>query len=144
MSEIVIGNNKEWKSHSKLSKSVNRYFVGTAHSNLISMIQYKARESDIKVSVTEESYTSKCDALATEELKQHSKYLGSRVKRGLFQSSVGKLINADVNGAINIIRKIAANDVISNGSNRTLWNEGCWLQPYVWSNLNIKGIYEFE
>ena len=54
----------------------------------------------------EESYTSKCDALALEEVCKHENYLGKRVKRGLFRSSVGKIINADQNGALNILRKV--------------------------------------
>lgn len=47
----------------------------------------------------------KCDSLAFEKIGKHDSYLGRRKKRGLFQSSVGKLINADVNGALNIMRK---------------------------------------
>ena len=41
-----------------------------------------------------------------EEIKKHETYLGKRVKRGLFQFSIGKLINADVNGSLNILRKV--------------------------------------
>jgi len=59
----------------------------------------------ITVKFTEESYTSKCDSLALEEMKRHKKYLGKRISRGLFSSSKKKLINADLNGAINIMRK---------------------------------------
>jgi putative transposase len=58
------------------------------------------------VELTEESYTSKCDALALETIQKQESYLGKRVKRGLFKSSVGKIINADINGAINIARKV--------------------------------------
>ena len=54
----------------------------------------------------EESYTSKCDALALEKIGKHETYLGRRVKRGLFCSSTGKVINADQNGALNILRKV--------------------------------------
>ena len=46
---------------------------------------------------TEESYTSKVDHLAGEKMCKHEKYLGKRVKRGLFKSSTGKIINADEN-----------------------------------------------
>ena len=60
----------------------------------------------INIIIHEESYTSKCDALAREEIKKHETYLGKRVKRGLLQSSIGKLINADVNGSLNILRKV--------------------------------------
>ena len=44
-----------------------------------------------------------------EPIKKHSKYLGKRIKRGLFKSSTGKLINSDVNGAFNILRKEVSN-----------------------------------
>ena len=53
----------------------------------------------------EESHTSKCDSLAFEEVKHHTKYKGSRIKRGLFLSSLGKVLNADINGALNVLRK---------------------------------------
>ena len=59
-----------------------------------------------EVHVTEESYTSKVDHLAFEPLEKHESYVGKRMKRGLFQSSTGKLLNADVNGAIGIGRKV--------------------------------------
>ena len=55
--------------------------------------------------LTEESYTSVTDALSLESIEKHDTYLGERVKRGLFRSNTGKLINADLNGAINIMRK---------------------------------------
>ena len=52
-----------------------------------------------------EAYTSKCDSFGLEEICKHEEYLGDRKKRGLFSSSIHKLINADLNGAINILRK---------------------------------------
>ena len=51
-------------------------------------------------------YTSKCSCIDNEEVKHHDEYLGKRIKRGLFKSKDGILINADVNGAINIARKL--------------------------------------
>lgn len=54
---------------------------------------------------TEESYTSKCSFLDEEEIRKHLAYKGKRLRRGLFESSTGKLINADVNGSLNIGRK---------------------------------------
>ena len=55
----------------------------------------------------DEAYTSKADALALEPIGKKEEYWGRRVKRGLYQSSTGVLINADVNGALNILRKVA-------------------------------------
>lgn len=59
----------------------------------------------IKVQVQEESYTSKCSFLDNEKICKHRKYKGKRVKRGLFKTAKGILINADVNGAYNILKK---------------------------------------
>lgn len=63
--------------------------------------------------VNEESYTSKVDHLAFEKLGKHDVYLGERKKRGLFQSSIGKLLNADINGAIGIGRKVFDDSYVS-------------------------------
>ena len=60
--------------------------------------------------ITEESYTSKVDHFANEEMCKHEHYLGKRVKRGLFKSSTGKIVNADTNGAIGIILKLKVAD----------------------------------
>lgn len=69
------------------------------------MVSYKGELEGINVEITEESYTSKCSFLDNEVISKHSEYKGRRSKRGLFRSSTGKLINADINGAFNIIRK---------------------------------------
>ena len=73
------------------------------------MLTYKAQEQGIEIILTEESYTSKCSLLDHEPLEKREEYLGRRVKRGLFQSSDGRLINADINGAGNIMRKVVPN-----------------------------------
>ena len=76
---------------------------------MIQYLAYKAKSLGISTVEHEESYTSKCDSLALESVEKHSEYLGKRVKRGLFQSSTGKMINADINGALNIGRKGLSN-----------------------------------
>ena len=103
---IVIGLNKGWKQDINLGKKNNQKFVEIPFSKLIDKISYKGKLIGINVQTTEESYTSKVDHLAFETLKKHDVYLGKRNKRGLFQSSVNKLLNADVNGAIGIGRKV--------------------------------------
>jgi len=103
---IIIGQNKNWKQEINLGKKTNQKFTELPHSKVIDKIKYKAELFCINVEVTEESYTSKCDALALEPIKKHETYLGKRKKRGLFQSSIGKILNADANGAINIGRKV--------------------------------------
>ena len=103
---IVIGLNKGWKQDINLGKKNNQKFVEIPFSKLIDKISYKGKLIGINVQTTEESYTSKVDHLAFESLEKHDVYSGKRKKRGLFQSSVNKLLNADVNGAIGIGRKV--------------------------------------
>ena len=80
---------------------------------LVEKISYKCKLVGIDFQVHEESYTSKVDHLAFEKLGKHDVYLGKRKKRGLFQSSIGKLINADINGAIGIGRKVFGDSYVS-------------------------------
>ena len=72
----------------------------------------KAKLVGIDVKITEESYTSKVDHLAFESFEKHDIYLGKRKKRGLFQSSVNQLINADINGSIGIVRKVFGDSAV--------------------------------
>lgn len=108
---IVIGNNKDWKQHCNMGKRNNQNFVGIPFEKLISQIQYKAEELGIKFVITEESYTSKIDHYAGEEMCHHETYLGKRIQRGLFRSSTGKVLNADLNGAIGILRKVVGESI---------------------------------
>jgi putative transposase len=103
--KIVIGYNAGWKQRVNLGKRNNQNFVGVPFHQLVRKIQYKARLVGIEVTLQDESYTSKCSFLDDEEVKKHARYVGRRVKRGLFRSKNGTLINADVNAACNIIRK---------------------------------------
>lgn len=121
---IIIGKNKLWKNRINIGKKNNQKFVELPHAKLINKINYKAKLVGIKVVETEESYTSKCDALALEPIKKHTTYLGKRVKRGLFQSNVGKVINADINGAINIARKVIDDSLV-----KEIVNSGLVFNP---------------
>jgi len=111
---IVIGKNNSWKQEINIGKRNNQNFVSIPHSNLIKMIEYKAEEVEINVICHEEAHTSKCSFLDNEAIKHHDTYLGTRTKRGLFKTASGFLINADVNGALNIIKK-AIPKAFSNG-----------------------------
>lgn len=116
---IIIVLNKEWKQEINIGRRNNQHFVSIPHSKLIDKIMYKAKLLGIEVVTHEESYTSKIDHLAFEEMKYQDNYLGKRKRRGLFQSSIGKLINADINGAIGIARKVVGdsciNTIVSSG-----------------------------
>ena len=102
---IIIGHNKGWKQEVSMGKRNNQTFVSIPFNVLIEQIKYKAEEYGIQVFITEESYTSKIDHLALEPMEKRDIYLGKRICRGLFQSSCGKVLNADINGAIGILRK---------------------------------------
>jgi putative transposase len=93
----------------------NQKFVLVPHKQLLKYLEYKCKLVGIILICNEESYTSKCDGLALEPVKSHSKYLGKRVHRGLFKSSVGKFINADINGALNILRKVIGDTAFIRG-----------------------------
>ena len=73
------------------------------------IVKYKCELEGIKVLFNEESYTSKCSFLDLEPICKHDKYMGKRVKRGLFISRNGIKINADVNGSYNIMIKAIPN-----------------------------------
>ncbi|MHA2002000.1 MAG: RNA-guided endonuclease InsQ/TnpB family protein [Promethearchaeota archaeon] len=112
---IIIGYNELWKHQCNMGRKTNQAFISIPHYQLINMIQYKAKLIGIQVIITEESYTSKCSALDFEPIEKQHSYLGKRIKRGLFQSSKGIKINADVNGAINIMRKVIPSALTGKG-----------------------------
>lgn len=113
ISNIVIGYNKEWKQNANMGKVSNQKFSCIPHLKLVSMIKYKGTSVGIDVMRSEESYTSKCSALDLEPLKKKEAYMGKRIKRGLYVSSSGTKINADQNGAMNIMRKAAGDKVLN-------------------------------
>ena len=114
VSKLVIGYNSNWKQKINIGKKNNQQFVQIPHRKLIEQIRYKAVLVGIEVIETEESYTSKCSSLDLEPIQKHESYVGKRVKRGLFRTAKGLLINADWNGLCNIVRKVFGNDFMSN------------------------------
>lgn len=125
VSNIVIGYNSGWKQEVKLGKKNNQVFTYIPFVVFINQVRYKAKEVGISVVVHEESYTSKCDSLALEDLKHKENYFGKRVKRGIFRSKLGDILNADVNGSLNVLRKVIGNDFIS------LFDRGLVKNPFV-------------
>lgn len=106
---IVIGHNNMWKQKINLGTKTNQNFVTIPYYILTKDIEYKGSEVGIDVLVRDESHTSKCSFLDNESLEHHDKYVGKRIKRGLFKSSKGLILNADVHAALNIIRKVFPN-----------------------------------
>ena len=125
--KIIIGHNKGWKQECNIGKTNNQNFVQIPFNQLINQIQYKSQKyTDLTIEIVEESYTSKIDHLALEKLEHQENYLGKRIKRGLFKSSTNKLINADINGAIGILRK---GNAISDAQLLSLRNRGDVVSP---------------
>lgn len=105
VSTLIVGWNKNMKQDINIGKRNNQNFVSVPFYKFISQLQYKCQLKGIKVIVREEAYTSKCSFLDLEPICKHETYKGNRGKRGLFKSSDGTLINADVNASYNIMRK---------------------------------------
>ena len=102
---LVIGYNKGWKQDINIGERNNQNFVQVPFQRLIQMLVYKCNDCGINVVLQEESYTSKCSFLDNESIRKHDEYVGRRVKRGLFKTKNGNLINADLNGSLNILKK---------------------------------------
>jgi IS605 OrfB family transposase len=127
---IVIGRNKYWKHQINLGMRVNQNFVSVPFDRLVQMIQYKAQDVGIRVLLSREDYTSKSSFLDGEPVTKQVNYSGERISRGLYCSKRGILINSDVNGAYNIIKKAVPNAF-------SQWEtadgiKGVWLHPVRW------------
>ncbi|NEN93188.1 MAG: IS200/IS605 family element transposase accessory protein TnpB, partial [Okeania sp. SIO3H1] len=113
---LIIGHNQEWKQKINLGKRNNQNFVSVPYNKLIEMLSYKAKMVGIYVIITEESYTSKASFIDNDLIpiykkgeKNHVTFSGKRIKRGLYRPASKRLINADVNGSLNIMRKAVPN-----------------------------------
>ena len=105
ISTLVVGYNEEWKQNINIGKRNNQSFVNIPFYTFIKQLEYKCKLEGINIILTEESYTSKCSFLDNESVEKHESYLGKRIKRGLFRSAKNKIINADLNGSLNILKK---------------------------------------
>ncbi len=135
---LVIGKNAQWKNEIDLGKKTNQNFVSIPHARLIEMLKYKAELMGIQVIEQEESYTSKSNFLNLDPIPVYGNiktrdvtFTGNRIKRGLYKTSSGRLINADVNGSYNILRKAIPN-AFSDGI------ESCVLGPRRVNPLEVK------
>lgn len=112
---IVIGWNEGFKTSSNMGRVQNQKFVQIPLAKLRDRIMQLCEKFGIRFIVTEEAYTSKASFLDGDSLPKFGekpdgwKASGKRILRGLFRTAKGWLINADLNGGANIIRKVAAN-----------------------------------
>ena len=99
--QLVIGKNKQQKRCNKMKN-----FVQIPYNIFLQDLTYKCQEVGIELIITEESYTSGTSFLDDELPTKENYDISRRIKRGLFKTNDGKLINSDVNGAYQIMKKV--------------------------------------
>ena len=116
ISKLVVGYNKEWKQNINIGKANNQNFVNIPFRKILDILKYKLEENGIECKEQEESYTSKASYLDNDDIPVYKEndgtnyiFSGKRIKRGIYKSSQGKIINADLNGALNILKKSGEN-----------------------------------
>ena len=142
---IVIGYNEGWKQKCQMGRKNNQNFVNIPFYRLVNQIEYKATLVGIDVLKENEDHTSKCSFLDNESIEYHDIYVGTRgvyrskknggsgkVSHGLFKTATGIIINSDVNGGYNILRKAFPETIAADGIG------GLKLVPYSvkFSELN--------
>jgi len=110
---LIVGLNPLWKQEVSMGKRTNQSFVQVPHARFVEMLRYKAELCGIAVIVTEEAFTSRASFLDRDEIppydptrQEKPQFSGRRISRGMYQASGNRLIHADVNGSLNIGRKV--------------------------------------
>ena len=110
--KLVLGYNEDFQRNSNIGSINNQNFVNIPYGKLRGKLIYLCKLYGVEFKLQEESYTSKASFFDGDEIPIYDKenlqeyiFSGKRIKRGLYQTSTGKLINADCNGALNILRK---------------------------------------
>ena len=106
---LVIGLNKTWKQECSINGKATQNFTFIPYDKFIQQLEYKCQDEGIRISVVEESYTSGTSFLDNEEPIKENYNKNRRIKRGLFKSNKGLLINSDVNGSMQIMKKVYPN-----------------------------------
>ena len=111
ISKLVVGYNKGWKQEINIGSKNNQSFVNIPFRKILDILRYKLEDNAIEYKEQEESYTSKASYLDNDDIPiykeetEEIKFSGRRIKRGIYKSKQGKIINADLNGALNILKK---------------------------------------
>lgn len=115
ISKLVVGYNKGWKQNINVGNKNNQNFVSIPFRKILDILKYKLEDNSIECIEQEESYTSKASYLDNDDIpiykeNDNTNYIfsGKRIKRGIYKSKQGKIINADLNGALNILKKSGA------------------------------------
>ena len=114
ISNIVLGYNENFQKDSNIGVSNNQNFVNIPFGRLKDKLEYLCKWHNINLIIQEESYTSKASFLDNDVLpiydakndKNDYKFSGKRILRGLYKSKNNTLINSDINGSLNILRKV--------------------------------------
>ena len=136
--EIIIGYNKGLKKYGiknteligKDKRKANQNFIQIPISRFKDKIKLKAYESGIHVKIINESYTSKSSFYDNDPIKKDM-YSGQRIKRGLYQTKENKIINADINAALNIYKKYIMKSNSTNNKNDYLMSRGLTIPSRV-------------
>ena len=109
---IVAGHNEDQKQNICIGRQNNQNFVSIPFCRFLDILRYTAAKAGIPVVTREESYTSRASLLDLDAIPAYKKgdttnhtFSGKRVRRGLYKTNSGLFINADINGAGNILRK---------------------------------------
>ena len=109
---LVVGYNETFQRNTDIGRQNNQNFVNIPYGKLRSKLEYLCELNGIVFLKQEESYTSKAsfwdrDVIPVYNADNPQKYhfSGKRIQRGLYRTANGKLLNADVNGALNILKK---------------------------------------
>lgn len=105
---LVCGLNKTWKQECSMGDKNNQNFIYLPYDMFIHQLEYKCENVGIKFLTHEESYTSGTSFLDGEFPCKENYDKSRRIQRGLFQS-LEQLINSDVNGSLQILRKAFPN-----------------------------------
>ena len=109
---LVIGYNETFQRNTNMGKVNNQTFVNIPYGQLRSKLEYLCELNDIVFVKQEESYTSKASFWDRDVIPIYNNdnpktytFSGKRIYRGMYQCANGKCLNADINGALNILRK---------------------------------------
>ena len=115
---IVVGYNDSFQKEVSLNKTTKQSFLNIPYGKLRYKLEYLSKLYGINLIKQEESYTSKASFFDKDNIpiyndNNHNAYSfsGQRIKRGLYKTGTNKLINADINGALNIMRKSSVVDM---------------------------------
>ena len=115
---LIVGYNETFQRGSNIGKQNNQNFVNIPYGLLRSKLEYLCELNDIIFVKQEESYTSKASFWDKDEMPVYNadnpteyQFSDTRVHRGLYKTANGKTFNADINGALNIMRKSSVVDM---------------------------------